>query len=283
MASKTENVKLGVCRVIFDGNDLGYTKGGVEVEVTTETHSVEVDQFGRSPINEYVLGRSVMAKVPLAETTLDNLVRIMPGATMIETGGAKATGTITFADVPSDGDTVTINGVTFTAKTTPSADYQFAVGASATAAGDNLVAAIAAVQELELLDAGFVNAAGTITVTFDVYGTDGNAFTLAKNGTNIAVSGAMLTGGANSTGAMVSVPTGIGIDLLSIAKKLVLHPKGLADNDRSEDFVIPKAMTPGALQFSFKLDEERIYNVQFKGYPDSVTERLFIVGDEGAE
>ena len=34
MASSTENVKLGVCTILFDGNDLGYTKGGVEVELT---------------------------------------------------------------------------------------------------------------------------------------------------------------------------------------------------------------------------------------------------------
>ncbi len=78
MASSTENVKLGVCTVLFDGNDLGYTKGGVEVEVATTTHEVKVDQFGETPISELITGRTVTVKTPLAETTLENLVAIMP-------------------------------------------------------------------------------------------------------------------------------------------------------------------------------------------------------------
>jgi len=83
MASDTKNVKLGVCKVLYNEVDLGYTKGGVEVSVTTDTHEVNVDQFGKTPINEYIMGRKVTVKVPLAETTLDNLVKIMPGAVLV--------------------------------------------------------------------------------------------------------------------------------------------------------------------------------------------------------
>lgn len=86
MASSTENVKLGVCSVLFNEVDLGFTKGGVEVEVTTDTHEVTVDQMGETPIDEIITGRKVSVKVPLAETTLENLVRIMPGATLITDG-----------------------------------------------------------------------------------------------------------------------------------------------------------------------------------------------------
>lgn len=84
--SDTKNVKLGVCKVTYDGVDLGYTKGGVEVSVTTETHRTEVDQFGKSPISETIMGRDCKVKVPLAETTLDNLIAIMPGATLVTDG-----------------------------------------------------------------------------------------------------------------------------------------------------------------------------------------------------
>src|SRR4051812_23802129 len=111
MASNTENVKLGVCLVTFDGVDLGYTKGGVDVEVATETKKVMVDQFGNSEINEVIMGRTCRAKVPLAETTLENLARIMPGSTLVTAGGVKATGTATFSTAaPIDGDKVTVNG-----------------------------------------------------------------------------------------------------------------------------------------------------------------------------
>lgn len=172
MASDIKNVKLGVCKVTFDGQDLGYTKGGVEVSVKTETHKVMVDQFGKTPINEYVMGREVQVKVPLAETTLENLVRIMPGASLV-------------------------------------------------------------------------------------------------------------TDATDPTKKVVNVPTGIGTNLLDIAKTLVLHPIGKADSDKSDDFTVFKAATAGALQFSYKLEDERIYSCEFNGYPDA-NGKLFAVGDTSA-
>lgn len=53
MASSTKNVKLGACRVYYDGRDLGFTKGGVEFEVTTNTHDV-TDQLGETPISSLI-------------------------------------------------------------------------------------------------------------------------------------------------------------------------------------------------------------------------------------
>jgi hypothetical protein len=80
MASSTENVKIGVCRVYYGGEDLGYTKGGVSVSVSTDTYEVKVDQFGETPISENITARSVTVTVPMAETTAENLIKIMPGA-----------------------------------------------------------------------------------------------------------------------------------------------------------------------------------------------------------
>lgn len=173
MASDIKNVKLGVCKVTFDGKDLGYTKGGVEVSVKTETHKVNVDQFGKTPINEYIMGREVTVKVPLAETTLENLVAIMPGAVLT-------------------------------------------------------------------------------TDTLD------------------------------TTKKVVNVPTGIGSNLLDIAKQLVLHPIGKPDSDKSDDFTVFKAATAGALNFSYKLEDERIFSCEFNGYPDTTTGKLFAIGDTSA-
>jgi hypothetical protein len=166
MASDTKNVKLGVCRVYFDAVDLGYTQGGVQVSVKTDTHKVNVDQFGKTTINELIMARDVSVKVPLAETTLDNLVAIMPGATLVGSGTDKS----------------------------------------------------------------------------------------------------------------VEVSVGIGIDLLSIAKELRLHPIAKADTDYSEDFVVPLAATAGALDFAYEVEKERIFSVDFTGYPDPATQKLFKVG-----
>ncbi|UIN38284.1 hypothetical protein [Methylobacterium oryzae] len=171
MASDTKNVKMGVCAVFFGDEDLGYTKGGVSVEVTTDTHEVEIDQFGKSPIDEVIMGRTVTAKVPLAETTIENMVKIMPGAVIV-----------TDKDDP--------------------------------------------------------------------------------------------------TKKKVVIPNGVGTSLLKIAKELRFHPKSNAATDTSDDFVIPLAATAGGLQFAYELENERIYNCTFKGYPDPKDGTLFYVGDD---
>lgn len=282
MASDTKNVKLGVCKVYFDGVDLGYTKGGVEVEVATETKSVEVDQFGKSPINEIVLGRTCTASVPLAETTLENLVRIMPGSTLVAQGGVKATGTITVATNPTASDTVTINGVVFTFKASVALPTDVLIGGSAAATAQNLLNAILAVGGSQLSAAEYSLNAAIITVTYREFGVAGNAFPMVRTGTGLTLSGATLAGGTDPTKKKVSVTNAVGISLLERAKKLVLHPQSKLDSDKSEDFVIPLAMTPGAMQFAYKLEDERIFNVAFTAYPDPSTRVLFVVGDETA-
>lgn len=167
-----ENIKLGTCSITYDGQDLGLTIGGVEVEVQTNTHQTTVDQFGETIVKEYVTGRTLMVKCPLAETHIDQLVNIMPGATKV------------------------IDGV-------------------------------------------------------------------------------------DPTKIKIEVDTAIGLDMLGSAKKLVLHPVANDVSDVSEDFVVPLAAAPGALQFAYKTNEERIFLAEFKGYPDD-NGLLFVVGDETA-
>jgi hypothetical protein len=166
VASDTKNVKLGVCQVFYKGVDLGYTQGGVQVTVSTETHKVNIDQFGKSTVNEIIMSRDVTVKVPLAETTIENLVATMPGASMSGTG----------------------------------------------------------------------------------------------------------------TTERAIVTSGIGTDLLSIAGELRLHPINKDADDYTDDFVVPLAATSGGLDFSYDVEKERIFDVSFTGYPDSVTKELFAIG-----
>ena len=289
MASSTKNVKLGVCQVFFDGVDLGFTQGGVEVTVTTETHKVNIDQFGNTTINEYIMGREVMAKVPMAETTLENLVTIMPGATLSAIGGTVATGTLTVATQPAAGDTVIVNGATVTFRTALTGEGAEAlIGANAAATASNLAAALNASTDPKIAQASYAAASGTVTVTYGSQltygdagkkGVEGNAFTLASGttGAKVTVSGATLAGGTDPTGQSVSVPTGVGNNLLDFAKQLRIHPVGKPLSDKSEDFVIPLAATAGAMNFAYKLDTERVYNTEFTGYPDA-SGKLFTVG-----
>ncbi len=169
ISNQTTNVKLGVCKVMLGGENLGFTKGGVEVQVETESHVISVDQLGSTPIGEYITGRSCTVRVPMAETTLDHLVAIMPGATKFVSEDA----------VPRN---------------------------------------------------------------------------------------------------YAEVVTGVGTDLLTVSKVLRLHPTALPETDTSEDFIVPLAATTGALTYAYKLDEERVFNVEFKAYADG-SGKLFYLGE----
>ncbi len=291
MASNTRNVKLGVCQVFLKGQDLGYTKGGVEVSVTTETHEVNIDQFGKTAINQLIMGRDLKVKVPMAETTLENLVLTMPGTTLVETGGTAATGTITIATNPATSDTIIVNGTTVTFKTTTAdaTKNEVLIGATASDTAANLNKFLNESNDPGIAAATYTVAAAVVSVKYGnvtIYGTtgmkstEGNAFTLATGtaGVKVTVSGATLSGGANSTGKMLTAETGVGLELLSRARELRLHPVDKVASDLSEDFIVPLAGTAGALSFAYKVDDERVYNVEFTGYPDPVTKRLFTVG-----
>lgn len=77
MADATK-VKLGVCNVIADGVDLGHTIGGVEVMYKPTVHKTSVDAYGDSPVESYIIGESLSAKVPLAEWSFNALKKAMP-------------------------------------------------------------------------------------------------------------------------------------------------------------------------------------------------------------
>jgi len=286
MASDTRNVKLGVCQVFFDGVDLGYTQGGVEVTVQTETHEINVDQFGKTAISQMIIGRDVMAKVPMAETTLENMVKIMPGTTLVSTGGVQAVGTYTptAGTNATNGQTMIINGTTCTAKTSPTAiaaNNEFNLGATLTVTLQNLAAMINASTDIGLALLTATSSALVLTLTADIKGVEGNSYLVSNAGTWGTASVAFATG-ADATKKRVDVVSGVGTDLLLIAKELRLHPTNKLVSDKSDDFIIPLAATGGALNFAYKLEDERIYNVEFKGYPSGVSGKLYSIGDPTA-
>lgn len=125
----------------------------------------------------------------------------IPGALVgFEVGMVKATGTLTLTSVVAT-NTFAINGVTFTAVASGATGNQFNVGVSDTLTAVNAAAAInASASALVSGNAGVVatSALGVVTVTAKVPGVTGNAITLT-GGTNIAASGARLTGGSDGT------------------------------------------------------------------------------------
>lgn len=89
MPSDFSNLEMGPCNVSFKTTDLGLTKGGVEVEFSTEVANVTADQFGDSVIDQYIKGRAVKVKVPMAERDLTKFAAVFPGSTLVTNGANK--------------------------------------------------------------------------------------------------------------------------------------------------------------------------------------------------
>lgn len=89
MPSNTDNLEMGPCTVNYKTTDLGLTKGGVEVEFSTEVAPITVDQYGDTVIDNVIKGRAVKVKVPMAENDLTKLAAVVPGSTLVGTTAKK--------------------------------------------------------------------------------------------------------------------------------------------------------------------------------------------------
>jgi len=85
------NVQVGVCDVSYNGVDLGHTLGGVVVSYEPEYKDVTVDAYGNTPVEKYLIGEKLTAKIPLAEYTVANLRNAMPQASFAGAANARIT------------------------------------------------------------------------------------------------------------------------------------------------------------------------------------------------
>lgn len=81
-----DNVKLGPCSVKFNGVDVGHTKGGVTVSYEPEYHDITVDKYGNTVAEKVLIGESLKVTVPLAESTIANMLVAIPGAENVGSG-----------------------------------------------------------------------------------------------------------------------------------------------------------------------------------------------------
>ncbi|MBA3942549.1 MAG: hypothetical protein C0520_15185, partial [Sphingopyxis sp.] len=116
--------------------------------------------------------------------------------------GVRASGSITFTGLPGDGDTITLNGTTFTARAAAASATEFTIGGTVSETIDNLLARLGPGNPVAA-HRGFMfrkSASGTVLeiLAFGA-GTWANAFTLAVSGAGLARSAATLTGGTTLT------------------------------------------------------------------------------------
>lgn len=89
--SDVANIKIGACSVNFGGVDLGHTKGGVTVNYSPEYSEITADQYGKSIIDRSLVGEKLTVKVPLAETQVANLAKVIPMGTLAGAGNKRVT------------------------------------------------------------------------------------------------------------------------------------------------------------------------------------------------
>lgn len=129
-------------------------------------------------------------------------------------GGSYATNTVVFAGIPANNDTITVNGVVYTAKTTIASARDYARGSSAAVAAQNFADAINHNLQTEgvawypttpadtYVIASVVGT--TVTLTARLHGTGPNAYTLAESGVNTSVGSGTFSGGTASDYANVT-------------------------------------------------------------------------------
>lgn len=110
-----------------------------------------------------------------------------------------AFGTITFAALPANNDTLTIQGTAITFKTSGATGNQVNIAADGTAMATALATFLNASTDANLSLMTYLAVGTVVYVIAKVTGTGGNAYTLAKSGTNPTLSGATLAGGSGTS------------------------------------------------------------------------------------
>ena len=81
MAASLANVKIGICSVTYKGVDLGHTKGSVKLSYKPTYEDVVVNTYGKSATDKVLTQEVVEVKVPLAETQVTNIAKMIPTST----------------------------------------------------------------------------------------------------------------------------------------------------------------------------------------------------------
>ena len=123
------------------------------------------------------------------------------GSVRVTTNAVKATQQGTLTGDPSAGDTLTINGVAFTARASGAVANEFNITAgNVTVTMAALVASINASVTAKILNqVKASNVAGVLTLTATIPGTNGNLFTVTESMANFTLVGTAFTGGTEGT------------------------------------------------------------------------------------
>jgi len=178
--------------VYLDVNNIPVTLSGLNFSAITNLNGVatiiDTALAAGSVVWDAISSRFIF------ETTLTGV-----GASLSYLKDPTAFGSITFSGVPAPSDTVTLNGVVVTFVASGATGNQVNIAGSAAAQATALAAFANASVVAGIAVANYRAVGSVVYMISKITGTGGNAYTLAKVGTNIAVSGATLAGGTGTS------------------------------------------------------------------------------------
>lgn len=128
--------------------------------------------------------------------------------------GAFARGTVTFSGQLSPNDTLTLGGTAITFVANSPIGNQVAIGADQAGTFANLLAFLQASLDTNISKCNYsATSASVIAIVDKTVGTGGNTFTLTKSATNLAVSGADLSGGVAPSSVGYAAAPASGADI----------------------------------------------------------------------
>ncbi len=144
----------------------------------------------------HLRGMTDSAGSPDTEIATKKLEQLEDGAWQLSIDASKAEGFVKFTDNPSADETVILNGVTWTFKTSGATGTETNIKASLTLTLDELVTNLNASGDAAIDDATYTKQ-GTdrLYIIHDTEGTAGNAYTVVSGTSENTVSGATLLGG----------------------------------------------------------------------------------------
>lgn len=73
-----QNVRMGVCSIVFNGVDVGHTLGGTKVTITRKPTPLKVDKYGDSPVDMVITDVQMVVDAKVAEPVVSLLKNALP-------------------------------------------------------------------------------------------------------------------------------------------------------------------------------------------------------------
>jgi len=267
--SQIVEVNLGVTPATGTWRSLPFMEGAALNQTQTFNRSGEIKsnrQGGRQVGGNIQVGGTLPVPLKYDDAILELLESALSGAFTIPAAsgaggntsgfafnhvGVQASGTITLGSNPANGDTVVVNGVTFTFRTIPVNATDVEIGLNAAASAANLRADLAASTNDLVTVATYSVSTNAVTVNFKDVGTEGNSFTLAKTGSAVTVSGATLSGGTAGSDQITRSSGSFLLDGWQAGNAIVVTNATTAGNNIAlSDGVTVAAVTATALTLS---------------------------------